>query len=85
MIGDVLGTAALMAILSIPLAISVWAFLDVAKRPAWVWAFSGRRQVVWLAAIGLGVTTVVGGLIISTWYLSRVRPTLAAIEDGNVG
>ena len=66
-----------------PLAITMWAFLDAAKRPGWVWAFSGRRQVLWLAAVAFGVLTVIGGLAISGYYLTRVKPQLAAIEAGN--
>ena len=81
---DVVTTAALMAALSIPLGITIWAFLDAAKRPGWVWAFSGRRQVVWLCIVAFGVLTVIGGLAISGYYLARVRPELAAIEAGDL-
>ena len=81
---DVAATAALMVALSIPLGITIWAFLDAAKRPGWVWAFSGRRQVVWLCVVAFGVLTVIGGLVISGYYLSRVRPELAAIEAGDL-
>lgn len=85
MFGDVLRTAGIIAILSIPLGISMWALLDIARRPRWVWAFSGRRQVVWLGFVGFGVATVIGGLIVSGWYLLRVRPELAAVERGEIG
>jgi len=71
-------------IAAIPLAISLWARLDAARRPRWAWAFAGRRQVIWMAVILFGVLTVVGGLAISGWYLLRVRPQIAAVERGEV-
>jgi uncharacterized membrane protein len=68
----------------IPLGVSMWAFLDAARRPQWAWALSSHRQVVWMVAIPFGVLTVVGGLIISLWYLLRVRPVVAAAERGEI-
>jgi uncharacterized membrane protein len=67
-----------------PLGISLWAFLDAARRPQWAWALSPHRQVVWMVAIPIGVLTVVGGLIISLWYLLKVRPVVAAAERGDI-
>jgi hypothetical protein len=67
-----------------PLGITIWALLDAARRPQWAWALSGRRQVVWMAAIMFAALTVIGGLILSTWYLTRVRHDIADAEDGRV-
>jgi uncharacterized membrane protein len=67
-----------------PLGISLWAFLDAARRPQWAWALSPARQVVWMVAIPIGVLTVVGGLLISLWYLLRIRPLVAAAERGDL-
>src|SRR3954469_24723301 len=69
----------------IPIGLSLWAFLDVARRPQWAWALSSHRQVVWMVAIPFGVLTVCGGLLISAWYLVRVRPDVAAAERGELG
>jgi hypothetical protein len=69
---------------AIPLAISLWALLDAARRPRWAWALADRRQVVWMALVMFGVLTVVGGLAISGWYLLRVRPLVAAVERGEL-
>ncbi len=85
MLVDIVETIAVLVLLGIPLGLTAWAFLDAAARPRWVWAFAERRQVVWMCAIGFGVLTVIGGLIISSWYLVRVRSALAAIEAGNLG
>ena len=85
MLFDIGLTTLLMAALSIPLAVTAWAFLDAASRPRWVWAFCGRRQVMWLCVIAFGILPVVGGLAVSRWYLSRVRPKLSAIEGGDLG
>jgi len=68
----------------VPLGVSMWAFLDAARRPQWAWALSSHRQVVWMVAIPFGVLTVVGGLVISLWYLLRVRPVVAAAERGDI-
>ncbi len=68
----------------LPLALTVWAFLDAAKRPSWAWALSGRSRVTWLVLIAFGVLTLIGGLAISLWYLLRVRPVIAAAEDGRL-
>jgi hypothetical protein len=85
MLLDVGVTLMLMLALSVPLAVTAWAFLDAASRPKWVWAFAGRRQVVWMCVIGFGVLTVIGGLAVSGYYLSRVRPELAGTEGGDFG
>ena len=84
MVRDIALMTGLLMALSIPLAITGWAFLDAAHRPQWVWAFDGRRQVLWLGIIGFGVVTVIGGLVISGYYLMRIRPELAAIESGDL-
>lgn len=70
---------------AIPIGISGWALLDAAHRPAWAWALTRHRQAAWMAAILFGVLTVIGGLMISSWYLAKVRPVLAGAESGNIG
>jgi hypothetical protein len=69
----------------IPLGVSLWALLDAAHRPEWAWALAGRRRVVWIGAILFGILTVIGGLIISAYYLVSIRPRIAAAEHGDVG
>jgi hypothetical protein len=81
-IAELFAAIAVTAVFCLPLAISLLALLDCARRPQWAWALAGRRQVVWLAAICLGFLTVVGGLVISGWYLVRVRPVIARAEAG---
>jgi hypothetical protein len=81
---ELLGAIALTALFAVPLAVSVWALLDCARRPSWAWALSGRRQVVWMAAILVGFLTVLGGLVISGWYLWRIRPEIRDAETGRI-
>lgn len=69
---------------AVPLGISLWALLDAARRPRWAWALAGRRQVVWMAVIMFGVLSVVGGVLVSGWYLLRVRPAIASVERGEL-
>jgi hypothetical protein len=62
----------------------VWALLDAARRPQWAWALAGRSQTGWMAGILFGVLTVIGGLCICAWYLTKIRPLIAAAEDGRI-
>ena len=75
---------ALAAFAAIPLSLTIWALLDAAGRPQWAWALSGRRQVLWMAGIMFAALTVVGGMIVCAWYLTRVRHEIAAAEDGHI-
>lgn len=69
----------------IPISISLWALLDCARRPPWAWSLARRSQVAWLGAIAFGVLLMVLGLAISSYYLIRVRPQIAAVEAGDFG
>ena len=62
----------------------MWALLDAARRPQWAWSLAERNQVLWMAVILGGVLSVVLGLGISGWYLWRVRPVVAAAEEGRI-
>lgn len=78
-----LAVALVLAVFAaVPLSLTVWALLDAARRPQWAWALCGRRQVVWMAGIMFSALTVVGGMIVSTWYLLRIRHEVGAAEDG---
>ena len=68
-VGRLLGEVLAIALASIPLALSLWALLDAARRPAWAWALAGRNRPMWMAGILLGIVSVIGGLIVSSWYL----------------
>ena len=83
-VGSVGRALVLACLAAIPIGVSLWALLDIARRPRWAWALAERRQVAWLAAIMLGVFSVVGGLVISGWYLVRVRPVIADAEAGHL-
>jgi hypothetical protein len=76
------GAIALAVLACIPIGVSLWALLDTARRPQWAWALAGRSQVGWMAAVLLGTFFLVPGLAISSWYLAKVRPVIAAAEDG---
>lgn len=72
----------LAAVAAVPLGLTVWALLDAARHPEWAWALTGRRRVVWMVVIMFSALTVVGGMAVSVWYLTRVRPEVAATESG---
>jgi MFS family permease len=84
-IGSAGGAVVATLLAGVPLALSVWALLDAAGHPEWAWALAGRRRVMWIAAILFGVLTLVVGLVVSVVYLVRVRPEIAAAEQGHVG
>jgi hypothetical protein len=77
-------TVLVTALVAAPLTLSVVALLDAARRPAWAWALAGRAQVAWIAAILFGTILVPLGVVVSTVYLLRIRPRLAATEEGRI-
>jgi hypothetical protein len=81
-IGRLAWEIVLVTLSAIPIGVSLWALLDIARRPAWAWGLSGRNRLLWLTLVLLGTCSVVGGLLVSGWYLLRVRPVIAAAEDG---
>lgn len=81
---DLIATAGGLLLVGIPLMVSVAALLDAARRPQWAWSLAERNQLLWLAMILAGVLSVVLGLVISGWYLVKVRPVVAAAERGQV-
>ena len=83
-VGELLWATVSAVFFLLPLAFSAWAFLDAASRPSWAWALSGRSRVVWMTVIALGVLTLIGGIVVSAYYLLRVRPVVAAAERGDV-
>ena len=80
-----LAVALLLAtVFAIPLGVSLWALLDAARRPQWAWALARRSQVGWMAGILFGMFSVIGGLALSAWYLTKIRPLIAAAEEGRL-
>jgi hypothetical protein len=73
---------ALAVLAAIPIGISLWALLDAARRPQWAWALANRSQVAWIAAVLFGMFFLLPGLVVSLWYLSKVRPLVADAEEG---
>ena len=82
--GRLLWTIVLITVSAVPLAISMWALLDAARRPSWAWALAGRSQAGWMAAILLGILCLVAGLVVSISYLWVIRPQIAAAEEGRI-
>jgi hypothetical protein len=37
-----------------------------------------------MVSVALGVLTLIGGLIVSSWYLAVIRPEIAAAEEGQI-
>ena len=81
---DVLVTLGVLLVAAAPLALSVFALLDAARRPSWAWSLAGRPQAMWIAMILLGTFLSVLGVGLSLWYLLKVRPVVSAAENGVV-
>ncbi len=81
---EIVSAILVVALLAMPLTLSVIALLDAARRPGWVWALAGRAQVAWIAAILFGTILVPMGLLVSSIYLVRIRPRLRATEGGRI-
>jgi hypothetical protein len=81
---DVAWAIVVTVVLCIPLGISVWALLDAVRRPEWAWVLAGRTRVYWMAGILLGTFVACAGVGISLWYLLKVRPLVAAAEEGRI-
>ncbi len=71
-------------VFSIPLAVSMWALLDAARRPEWAFSFANRSRTVWVVANGFGILFCGVGVVVAVYYLLKVRPQIAAIEGGRV-
>ncbi len=80
--GDLLRTVLLTMVFGAPLALTLWALLDAARRPQWAWALAERSQVAWMTMILLGALLVCAGVAVSGWYLWKVRPVIADAEAG---
>jgi hypothetical protein len=80
--GGLAGAVLLTVGACVPLGLSMWALLDITRRPSWAWALAEREQVLWLAAVLVGTLLLLAGMAISIWYLVRVRPLIAAAEHG---
>ena len=68
----------------LPLALSMWALLDAARRPEWAFALARRSRTAWVAATGMGILFCLPGVLVSIWYLVKVRPGVAAAEAGRL-
>jgi len=73
-----------LTLVLLPVLYTLVAFLDVARRPGWVWALAGKRQLLWLWLLGMSILTVYGGLLVATAYFIFVRPSLARTESGDL-
>ncbi|MEZ5373646.1 MAG: hypothetical protein R2704_13135 [Microthrixaceae bacterium] len=82
--GDVLVTLGVVIVAAAPLALSVIALLDAARRPAWAWSLAERPQAMWMAMILVGTFLSILGVGISLYYLLRVRPAIVAAENGDI-
>lgn len=83
-IDEIAGAILYWVVISIPFMIGLVSFLDVARRPAWVWALAGRSRLLWLYLLGLSWLTLCGGLLVAPIYWILIRPDLVRAEAGDI-
>ena len=81
---DVIVTLGVVLVAAAPLALSVCALLDAARRPAWAWSLAERPQAMWMAMILVGTFLSIAGVGLSLYYVLRVRPVVAGAEEGRI-
>lgn len=77
-------TALFIALAALPIVFVALAFLHAARSPQWVWAMSGRTQIVWLAGLLVGAGIVFAGVPAAIYYFWKIRPVLDRIERGDL-
>lgn len=80
----VISAIAFWLVVGAPFAVTGLAFLDVARRPAWAWALTGRRQAVWMAVLGGAWITWLGGAAIALWYFATAHRDVRDAERGDI-
>jgi len=81
---DVLKAILFWTVLMFPTAVTLVAFLDVARRPSWVWALAGRSQILWLWLLGMALLTFWLGILAAIVYAVTVRGSLIRAERGEI-
>ena len=67
----------------VPFGVSIWALLDVARRPAWAWALASRDRTTWVATVVFAAILPLIGIAVAVYYLARIRPQISAVEAGD--
>ena len=81
---DVLWVIGAIIVSALPLALSMWALLDAARRPEWAFALAGRSRTLWVSLCAAGILFCLPGVAIAIVYLWRIRPVIAAAEAGDI-
>lgn len=80
----VLSAIGFWLVVGFPFLITLVAFLDVARRPGWAWALTGRRQAVWMGILGGAALTWLGGALVAMWYFGTAYRDVRAAERGDL-
>jgi len=63
------------------IAFTVWAFVDILRRPRRQWAAAGHQQAVWALVVGVGALLGVGA-VAALLYVLAPLPRLRAAGRG---
>ncbi|MDG2112001.1 MAG: hypothetical protein P8N02_05240 [Actinomycetota bacterium] len=80
----VLSAIGFWLVVGTPFLITLLAFLDVARRPSWAWAMTGRRQAVWMGVLGGAALTWLGGAAVAVWYFATAYRDVRDAERGDL-
>jgi hypothetical protein len=62
------------------LAVTIWAIVDAASRPAGAFTAAGSNKTLWITIMVIGwLVTGLIGLILACVYLGSIRPRVRAI------
>jgi hypothetical protein len=62
------------------LAVTIWAIVDAASRPAGAFTAAGSNKALWITIIVIGwLVTGLIGLVLACVYLASIRPRVRAI------
>ena len=81
---SVLSAIGVWIIIGTPFLITMVAFLDVARRPNWAWALTGRRRTLWMALLGTASITWLGGPMVALWYFRSAYRDVRDAERGDI-
>lgn len=74
-----------LLLLAVPCGGVVWACIDAASTPDWVWQGASQSKVVWVALLTVGVFVCIVGFVVAFVYATTIRPSLVRVRQGGSG
>jgi hypothetical protein len=65
----------------VALGVTIFALVDVLRRPEWAWRAAGQNRTLWLVLTIVALFFGLLGLIVDLIYLLSIRPKVAAAQN----